>query len=133
MDPSTLNDGTYDYRLVRPSRELENGLADIAVYDRIPPTRGTQYTPDLAFIRGLTQVPAMIVLHDSFEMAAETGDDVGGPSGGDNLAQGGGQLESGQQSESGQPGEASGSQTGSGSAGLAMLAGILALLFLLKS
>jgi len=72
--PQALNDGTYNYTLVRDERDLGNGLADVAVYDRVPPT-DTQYTPDLAWKLGQTQTPIMMPLGgDRIEPEADTAD-----------------------------------------------------------
>lgn len=57
--PETLNDGKNDFRLVRQEKDLGNGLADVALYERIPVDPDYQYTPDLAFCKGQTKVPIM--------------------------------------------------------------------------
>lgn len=57
--PSKLNDGKHDYTLIREEKDLGNGLADVALYERVPVDPDYQYTPDLAFCKGQTTVPIM--------------------------------------------------------------------------
>lgn len=57
--PENLNDGTSDYELVRPEKELGGGLSEVALYERVPKDVDFQYTPDLAFCQGQTETPIM--------------------------------------------------------------------------
>ena len=34
--PTTLNDGTFDYVLVRQAEQLEDGRENVALYDSVP-------------------------------------------------------------------------------------------------
>lgn len=60
-DPIELNDGTYDYRLVWPTEELEDGRSKAPLYIRLPVE---VFTPDLAFVSGQTTVPQMHSLNE---------------------------------------------------------------------
>ena len=61
--PETLNDGTFDYNLVRQEKDLPGGLQDVALYERVPQDPDRQFTPDLqwriAFSKGQKAVPMM--------------------------------------------------------------------------
>jgi hypothetical protein len=57
--PQRLNDGRFEYQLVRQQEDLENGLSNVALYESIPRDERYQFTPDLAFIKGQTTVPIM--------------------------------------------------------------------------
>jgi hypothetical protein len=61
--PQRLNDGRFEYQLVRQQEDLENGLSNVALYESIPRDERYQFTPDLAFIlafeKGQTRVPIM--------------------------------------------------------------------------
>ena len=57
--PKKLNDGQYDYVLVQPERELPDGRAFVALYERQPRDPDRQYTPDLAYCQGQTDTPVM--------------------------------------------------------------------------
>lgn len=124
MDPTTLNDGEFDYTLVRPSRQYDNGVADVAVYDRVPPTPGIQYTPDLAFTLGQTSTPSMIVLRDSYEVAPAP---AHGSTAGNDLAGDGASV--GGTSGGGSSGPDSSQPSNSGGTGIVLVGAALLILF----
>lgn len=57
--PQRLNDGTFDYVMVRPEKQLEGPLSEVALYERIPQDPDKQFTPDLSFCEGITTTPIM--------------------------------------------------------------------------
>lgn len=58
--PETLNDGKRDYVLVRQAKELGGGIVDNALYNSVP-YDGNEYTPNLEYVAGISDVPKMIV------------------------------------------------------------------------
>lgn len=59
--PKTVNDGTYDYNMVRPEQDVPDGQpGDAALYERVPPDPDYQFTPDLPFRMGKASVPFMM-------------------------------------------------------------------------
>lgn len=59
--PTNLNDGTYDYVMVREESQDPNNptVVNDALYERIPADPDNIYTPDLAYLEGLKEVPGM--------------------------------------------------------------------------
>jgi hypothetical protein len=57
--PKQLNDGEFDYVLVRPSREISDGRQDVAIYKRMGDDV-TEFTPSLDYVTGIVNTPVML-------------------------------------------------------------------------
>ena len=58
--PKYLSDGEFNYKLVRPASTLPDGRENLALYERVHRDSRFQYTPDLSYINGITNVPVML-------------------------------------------------------------------------
>jgi hypothetical protein len=56
-----INDGTYDYILVSPEKQVSEDppLTEVALYERIPQDPDYQYSPSLAYLEGVSTDPGM--------------------------------------------------------------------------
>ena len=58
--PTALNDGSFDYVMVREAQQLEDGRENVALYDSVPMNDDYQFTPCLDYVLGKVTVPTMI-------------------------------------------------------------------------